>query len=98
MKAGAGKEREKSKDDITCEGISAYADTLSQSVGQVQQNIASLTSKTKGIGPLRVLAVGRETLIIFNADMWQKSRTLGLTLAFHALCWVSMKQSKRKLI
>jgi len=43
------KEREKSKDDLTCEKILVYADNLEASVSAVHKNISVLTRKTKEI-------------------------------------------------
>lgn len=43
------KEREKTKDDITCDNIVAYADNLEASVTAVHKHITVLTKKTKEI-------------------------------------------------
>lgn len=46
---GAGKEREKSADDLKCDGIDAYAATLEAGAGNVHKNIETLTGRTKAL-------------------------------------------------
>jgi sorting nexin-1/2 len=43
------REVEKTKDDVTCDGIMAYADLLENSVGTVHKNISALTKRVKEI-------------------------------------------------
>lgn len=47
--AANNKDREKTKDDITCDSIHSYSEALDKTVGAVHKNVAHLTSTTKDI-------------------------------------------------